>query len=104
MIGGAYEIPEIALRVAMTYFSEIKLDFSGSEGIAPAANLNRALIPTTGAGGGTANFSVTVPQSILLEAQSGIAEDTLMFGSVRWTNWDGFSTSPVATHPVEPAR
>ena len=34
MIGGAYEIPEIALRVAMTYFSEIKLDFAGLEGIA----------------------------------------------------------------------
>jgi long-subunit fatty acid transport protein len=94
MIGGAYEIPEIAMRVAMTYFSEIKLDFTGPEGIAPVANLNRALIPTTGAGGGTANFSVTMPQSILLEAQSGIAEDTLMFGSVRWTNWDGFSIVP----------
>jgi long-chain fatty acid transport protein len=94
MIGGAYEIPEIALRVAMTYFSEIKLDFAGLEGIAPGANVPAASIPVTGAGGGAANFSVTMPQSILLEAQSGIAEGTLLFGSVRWTNWDGFSIVP----------
>jgi long-chain fatty acid transport protein len=94
MIGAAYEIPEIALRAAVTYFSEIELEFTGLEGIVPFPSFNRALIPTTGAGGGTANFNVTMPQSVLLEAQSGIAEDTLLFGSARWTNWDGFSIIP----------
>lgn len=94
MIGGAYEIPEIALRVAMTYFSEMKLEFAGLEGIVPVANIPAASIPVTGLGGGAANFSVTMPQSFLIEAQSGIAEDTLLFGSVRWTNWDGFAIVP----------
>lgn len=94
MIGGAYEIPEIALRVALTYYSEIGLDFSGPEGIAPAQGLPRASIPTSGQGGGIADFAVTMPQSILLEAQSGIAPGTLLFGSVRWTNWDGFFIQP----------
>jgi len=89
MVGAAYEIPEIALRVGLTYFSEIGLDFTGVEnpaapGTAPGAI---AMTPTA--------FGVTMPDSILLEAQSGIAEDTLLFGSLRWTDWSEFDATPL---------
>jgi long-subunit fatty acid transport protein len=94
LIGGAYEIPEIALRVALTYYSEVDLSLSGLEGIVPTQGVPSGGIPTTGPGGGAADFGITLPQSVLLEAQSGIAEDTLLFGSLRWTNWDGFSIVP----------
>lgn len=90
MFGAAYERPDIALRVALTYFSEIELGLSGVEGPAPAGT-PQALIPT-----GPTAFDVTLPESILLEAQSGIAANTLLFGSIRWTAWDGFAITPNA--------
>ena len=36
-----------------------------------------------------------------LEFQSGIAEDTLLFGSVRWVEWTEFNISP-ASFPANP--
>lgn len=85
VIGGAYEIPEIALRVALTYNSTIDLDFNGVE---------TPIIPPTGAPAGAptpTEFTVEFPDSINLEVQSGIAEDTLAFGSIRHVFFDGFS-------------
>ena len=74
VIGGAYERPDIALRVALTYSSEIDNDLSGTENFAPIAD-----------------FTVTSPESINLEFQTGIAEDTLLFGSIRHVRWDGYN-------------
>jgi long-subunit fatty acid transport protein len=103
MVGGAYEIPEIALRVALTYFSEIESTLTGTEGADVIANPIGEGVPgiapllgqpVSSGNIGTTRFNVTMPQSVLLEAQSGIAPGTLLFGSVRWTNWDGFDITP----------
>lgn len=76
LIGAAYEKPEIALRVALTYSSETKHDLqaSGFSAFAP---------------GGVISGSTTVklPQSLTLDFQSGVAADTLVFGSIRWVDW-----------------
>ena len=85
LIGAAYEIPEYALRVALTYQSAITHDFASTEFIPPSLGGPATL-------GG--NFEVEVPQSVLLEAQSGVAPDTLVFGSVRWTDWTAFQITP----------
>ncbi|UWQ44087.1 OmpP1/FadL family transporter [Leisingera aquaemixtae] len=71
--GVAYEIPEIALRAALTYSSEIEHDFDLNETFAGAPVLN-------------ANTSTTTktPQSVNLDFQTGIAADTLLFGGIRW--------------------
>ena len=69
VVGAAYEMPEIALRVAATYSSSIDL----------------ALESDTG------QLTTTLPESINLDFQSGIAADTLLFGSIRWVGWDGFT-------------
>ena len=74
LIGAAYERPEIAMRIALTYSTSIsnKLD-------------------------GTTNFATPVtashqtPESLNLEFQTGIAKDTLLFGSVRHVKWKGSS-------------
>ena len=63
--GVAYERPEIALRVALTYSSAIDLELDGSDG----------------------NLVVRMPESFNLNFQSGVAADTLLFGSVRWAKW-----------------
>ncbi len=77
VLGVAYEKPEIALRVGLTYTSEITHDFDADE---------VATYDTT--------FSTTLPQSLTLDAQSGIAANTLLFGSVRWVDWSEFDISP----------
>jgi long-subunit fatty acid transport protein len=69
VVGGAYEREEIALRIALTYSSEIDLELDGTVG----------------------DLSTTLPESINLDFQTGIAADTLLFGSVRYVAWDGFS-------------
>jgi len=80
LLGVAYEVPEIALRVALTYNSSIKHNFDATEtGFPP--------LPED-------TFSSRLPQSVNLEFQTGIAEDTLLFGSVRWVNWKQFDITP----------
>lgn len=76
VVGAAYEVPDIALRVAVTYSSEIDNELSGTE-FAPAPSATA--------------FTVTTPENLNIEFQTGIAEDTLLFGSIRHVRWDGFN-------------
>lgn len=85
-VGVAYEKPEIALRVALTYNSEIDNKLSGTELSAGS--------PATASA-----FTVTSPESLNLEFQSGVAEDTLIFGSIRHVKWEGFNlTTPTLVY------
>lgn len=77
LVGVAYEKPEIALRVALTYQSEVKHGFTAQE------SFGGAPVPAT-------SFSTTIPDSLTLDFRSGVAKDTLVFGSVRWVNWKDF--------------
>jgi long-chain fatty acid transport protein len=81
LVGVAYEKPEIALRVALTYNSKIKHELATTEFI-------------SGFGPFASTTTVESPQSVNLEAQSGIAKDTLLFGSIRWVDWSAFDISP----------
>ncbi|WP_107495898.1 hypothetical protein [Thalassobius sp. I31.1] len=82
VVGVAYEKPEIALRVALTYFSGIKNSFTGRE-IQIDGSGNPIAAPVATA------FDVDFPQSVNLDFQTGIAQDTLLFGSIRWADWEG---------------
>ncbi len=62
VLGGAWERPDIAARVAVTYFSATKHVDASS------------------------NSSFSAPQAVNLDFQTGIAADTLLFGAVRWTD------------------
>ncbi|MFU1476899.1 hypothetical protein ACM25N_03995 [Roseovarius sp. C7] len=73
LLGAAYEVPEIAMRVALTYESEIEHEFRDNAGNP---------------------FKVKTPQSVTLNAQSGIAANTLLFGSIRWREWTEFAVAP----------
>lgn len=80
MLGVAYERPDIALRVSLTYYSATDHTFSGTE--------------TFVLGTSPRSFETTIPQQLLLEARTGVAEGTLVFGSIRWTDWTEFNISP----------
>ncbi|MEM7471073.1 MAG: outer membrane protein transport protein [Pseudomonadota bacterium] len=77
--GAAYERPEIALRVALTYSSEISHSLATVE---------------TGPVPGTTTTAVETPQSVNLDFQTGIAANTLLFGSIRWVDWSDFDVAP----------
>lgn len=79
MLGGAYQIPEMALRVALTYYSKIEHDFDTRE---------FGLFNT--------RTDIETPQAVNLEFQSGVAANTLVFGSVRWVDWSDFAIVPPA--------
>ncbi len=90
LLGVAYERPDIALRVALTYNSAITHDFDAAE-----------------SGGGPATMTdleVTIPKSWNLEFQSGIMADTLLFGSIRYVDWTAFEINPLLYSTVVSTR
>lgn len=92
--GVAYERPEIALRVALTYHSAIEHENSTVES-------GTAFIPTGANSGNSVAFTnarsttnTEFPDAINLDFQTGIAADTLIFGRIRWTDYSEFALAP----------
>ncbi len=77
LAGVAWEKPEIAARVALTYYSEIQ-----------------HTLDTVEFGAIPGDVDIATPQSLNLEFQTGVAPDTLLFGSVRWVDWSEFEITP----------
>jgi long-subunit fatty acid transport protein len=84
-VGAAYARPEIGLRVALTYATKIGYTLDTTE---------RAVLPGIGPVTIDDTTDVDTPQSLTLEAQTGINEKTLVFGSIRWVDWSEFAIAP----------
>lgn len=85
--GVAYEIPEYALRASLIYNSQVNYNMTGTQSFATVPGS----IPIAG--------NISMPQSVELKVQSGVAPGWLAFGSVRWTDWsvsDGMFLCPAA--------
>jgi long-subunit fatty acid transport protein len=85
ILGAAYERPDIALRVGLTYESEINHEFDTVETMTS---------PFVSSLFGESTTKITLPQSLTLDFQTGIAADTLLFGSVRWSEWSEWEVRP----------
>lgn len=89
LAGIAYSKPEIALKAALTYRSEIDHNLNVSEifpalaGAIPAA--------TTGING---EIDITTPKSVNFDFQTGINPTTLATAKVRWVPWSDFEIVP----------
>ena len=80
----AYEMPEIAMRAELIYEGSAKLKFDHTL----SAN----------AFGATANGGeLTIPQATTLNVQTGIAEGTLLFGSIRNVAWGSSQVAATTT-------
>ncbi|MCC1493345.1 OmpP1/FadL family transporter [Cognatishimia sp. F0-27] len=88
VVGAAYSIPDIALRVALTYQSAITHNFDADE------NLGTLGINDTG------ELEIEMPQSLALDFQTGVAPGTLVFGSVKWTEWSAWEVRTPAYESV----
>ncbi|WP_299369937.1 outer membrane protein transport protein [uncultured Tateyamaria sp.] len=82
VIGAAYEIPAIALRVALTYNSGTTHSLPTSE------TIRGAVIAPPG------TTSVDTPESINLDFQTGIAQNTLLFGNLRYARYSQTVVQP----------
>jgi len=83
VVGAAYEIPDIALRVALTYNS------GTSHKLATTETIRGQQISAPGA-----TTSVDTPESLNLAFQSGIAENTLLFGNLRYARYSQTVVAP----------
>lgn len=100
LAGFAYSIPEIALKAAVTYRSEIKHELDTTETFGFGTDgalyipgltgtlLGKPVIPTYH------KAEITTPQSVNIDLQSGIAKNTLAFANIRWVHWDQFAVKP----------
>lgn len=94
-LGIGYEIPEYALKASLIYRSETEHNVRGTFGNTPFATLAVAGgTPAAIAGAiyganmsATAYGNVTMPKNLELKLQSGINKTTLVYGSVKWTDW-----------------
>ena len=82
VLGAAYEIPEIALRAALTYHSATTYDIATREtSVAAPAGVNSVT-------------TIKMPQAVNLDFQTGIAAGTLLTAGIRWANWTQTDISP----------
>lgn len=81
LAGVAWERPDIAARVALTYYSDIDHEFDTKE-----------FMGSVQVAQGTTD--VTTPAMIALDFQTGVAQDTLVFGQIRRTYWSDFTVTP----------
>ena len=104
--GIAYSKPEIALKAALTYRSEIDHDIDISENypiagiLAQEGALQQGATPAQAAAIGAAaanrnsNYEITTPKSVNFDFQTGINPTTLATAKVRWVPWSDFVITP----------
>jgi long-chain fatty acid transport protein len=107
LAGAAYQIPDIALKASVTYRSEIDHDVNINESIPTLGAL--ALLGDTGTAAAKAiaaangKTTITTPQSVNIDLQTGIMANTIAFANLRWVNWKDFSIQPLKFGKVSQA-
>lgn len=82
LIGATYEIPEIALRASVTYNSSVDHTMSSTEFL-PAGLGGPITFPSS-------DVDVSTPESINIDFQTGISQNTLLSASIRYAKWSDF--------------
>lgn len=82
MAGLAYSKPEIALKAALTYRSDIDHDTVAYESM-----------PATGESG-SYDMTITTPKSVNVDFQTGLNPTTLLTAKLRWVPWSDFLIKP----------
>jgi long-chain fatty acid transport protein len=83
VLGAAIENPETAMRLALTYHSKINHDIAVSESFG-------------GGAAATSTLKSTSPESINIDFQTGIAANTLLFGTIRQVKWTQMALCPAS--------
>lgn len=81
LAGLSYQTPELALRTSLTYRSKIKHKNHTYESL----DTGIAVPPIT---------TISTPQSLNFDIQTGLPNQNLLYGSLRWVNWKTFDIQP----------
>lgn len=90
LAGVSYSKPEIALKAALTYRSEIEHDAKISENYPLAFAASGGALPISRTG----VIDITTPESVNFDFQTGINKTTLATAKVRWVPWGDFAIVP----------
>lgn len=93
LAGIAYSKPEIALKAALTYRSEIEHNAQSAE-VYPNAVLFG--LPTNSG----ESIEIKTPKSVNFDFQTGINSTTLATAKVRWVPWSDFAITPSSYNNV----
>ncbi|WP_201579091.1 outer membrane protein transport protein [Psychrobacter sp. Pi2-52] len=96
LAGVAYSKPEIALKAALTYRSEIEHNAQASESY---PNADIFSLPTNSVD----SIEITTPESVNFDFQTGINATTLATAKVRWVPWSDFAITPSSYNGVSQA-
>ncbi|MGP5549421.1 OmpP1/FadL family transporter [Psychrobacter namhaensis] len=91
LAGVAYSKPEIALKAALTYRSEIEHNAPAAEVYPFVGNLPPALGLSVDR---SSTIEITTPESVNFDFQTGINPTTLATAKVRWVPWSDFAIVP----------
>lgn len=95
MVGAAYVKPEIGLKAAITYRSEIEHDANYAESMPYINAVNTQLPPAMQlAPTQTQENELTTPKSINIDFQTGLNPTTLLTAKARWVPWSDFKITP----------
>ena len=83
LAGFAYQLPDIALKAALTYHSKIDHNINVSENILGTP----LLLDET-------ETKISTPQSVNLDFQTSVTVSTLLYSNIRWVNWKDFVIRP----------
>ena len=95
MVGAAYVKPEIGLKAAITYRSEIEHDANYAESMPYINVVNTQLPPAMQlAPTQTREKELTTPKSVNIDFQTGLNPTTLLTAKARWVPWSDFKITP----------
>ncbi len=90
LAGASYSKPEIALKAALTYRSEIEHTANSAE-LYPFVDS----LPIPGLSANrSGDIEITTPESVNFDFQTGINPTTLATAKVRWVPWSDFAITP----------
>lgn len=95
MVGAAYVKPEIGLKAAITYRSEIDHDVNYAESMPFINAVNTQLPPALRLSATqTQKEELTTPKSVNIDFQTGLNATTLLTAKARWVPWSDFKITP----------
>lgn len=103
-VGGQFGVllqPKKGIRVGVTYYSPIKLDFSSTPTFSNLGTIGTAL-QNQGLLTRTLDIGVTVPQHVILSGYFEVNDRWALMGDFGWENWSQFGKVDVSVSGANP--
>lgn len=89
LLGASYVVPERGARVTLTYQSSVKHNFESTEFVGATID---------------GNTEAELPQSLKLDGEIALNSSTLLFGSVKWSDYSDFDVAAPGYAALPPGQ